>query len=185
MEIRLPRRHRRVQRLCQQHVCAIFSQIVTFLTAGTDVTNSIDTPTGYGGLMALGNSAINAPLDCDSRDTYMGVKIFDPSNAFDPALCAAACTATSDYNRQHPAADGSYQSCNFFNTFVLYNNSQSVGQYCSMYNETWSASFATNNGQWRGNDYFNIAYSYTFTNTTAKANRLDAPSDCANPTQPR
>ncbi|GAB7345790.1 hypothetical protein MBLNU457_4054t2 [Dothideomycetes sp. NU457] len=142
------------------------------------------TPSGYTNLMALGTSAINAPLDCDNRDTYMGVQIFDPSNPFDPALCAAACTATSNYNRQHPAQDGSYQTCNFFNTYVLYNNSQSVGQYCSMYNESWPASFATNNGQWRGNDYFNIAYSYTFTNATAQAKGLDVPSDCTNPSGP-
>jgi len=65
---------------------------------------------------------------------------------------------------------------------VLYNGTQAVGQYCSMYNETWSSSFATNKGQWRGNDHFTIGYSYAFSNTTAGA---DVPSTCSNPSKPK
>ena len=65
---------------------------------------------GYTDNIALGNVAINAPLDCNQKvspvplghclpmhplmeyqDTYMGVKLFITS-AFDTALCAAACS---------------------------------------------------------------------------------------------
>jgi len=69
-------------------------------------------------------------------------------------------------------------SYRFFNTYVLYNGTQAVGQYCAMYNETWSASYATNVGQWRGADWFSIGYSYAFSNTTGGA---DQPTSCANP----
>ncbi|KAF2768369.1 hypothetical protein EJ03DRAFT_262594, partial [Teratosphaeria nubilosa] len=128
------------------------------------VNHSIATPPGYSGAVALGNSAINAPLDCNGADTYMGVKIFT-NGPFDAGLCAAACSATSDYDRAHPPANGIAQTCQFFNTYVLYNDSAAVGQYCAMYNETWPASFATNNGQYRGSDYFSIGYSYAFSNS--------------------
>ena len=119
------------------------------------VNNSISTPVGYTGPTYLGNGAIQAPNDCNGQNTYMGAKIFT-SGAFDANLCAAACSATSDYDRQHPPASGIPQTCQFFNTYVLYNGTQAVGQYCSMYNETWPASYATNVGQWRGNDHFTI-----------------------------
>ena len=40
---------------------------------------------GYDG-EALGDAAINAPLDCNGKDTYMGSKLFTTSR-FDPGLC--------------------------------------------------------------------------------------------------
>lgn len=58
-------------------------------------------------------------------------------------------------------------TCQFFNTYILLKNGASVGQYCSLYNETWSPSYATNVGQWRGNDHYTVQYSYSFSNTTA------------------
>lgn len=110
----------------------------------------------------------------------MGVKIWT-DGPFSVGNCAAACSSQSDYSRAHPAADGSFQTCQFFNTYVLYNGTQAVGQYCSLYNETWPATFATNVGQWRGPDYFNIAYSYSASNSTGG---LDKPSNCVNPAHP-
>lgn len=144
------------------------------------VNHSITAPTGYNGAVYLGNSAINAPLDCNHHDTYMGVKIFT-SGPFDANLCATACSAQSDYNRRHPAKNGFFQTCQFFNTYVLYKNNAAVGQYCSLYNETWSPSFATNNGQYRGSDHYTIGYSYAFSNTTGGA---DQPAGCTNPSHP-
>jgi len=69
------------------------------------VNNSISTPAGYQGAVSLGNGAINAPLDCASHNTYMGVKIFT-TGAFSAEKCAAACSATSDYARRHPPSNG-------------------------------------------------------------------------------
>ncbi|TKA80898.1 hypothetical protein B0A55_01662 [Friedmanniomyces simplex] len=144
------------------------------------VNNSIATPPGFQPPASLGNAAINAPLDCGGHDTYMGVKTFT-AGPFDAGLCAAACSSQSQYNLAYPPQGGVAQTCQFFNTYVLYNGSQSVGQYCALYNETWPASYATNVGQWRGEDHFTVGYSYAFSNTTGGA---DQPARCANPASP-
>ena len=145
------------------------------------VNKSIATPDGYTGPVYLGDAAINAPLDCNGEDTYMGVKIFT-KGPFDAGLCAAACTSQSNYNLAHAPADKPAQTCQFFNTYVLYKNKKAVGQYCSLYSQSWPATFATNRGQHRGQDDYTIDYSYTFSNTTANA---DKPSGCTNPTSPK
>ena len=144
-------------------------------------STSITTPPGYSPGVALGNAAINAPLDCNKADTYMGVKIFS-TGPFDAGRCAAACTAQSEYNLRHPPRTGSPKTCQFFNTYVLYKNREPVGQYCSLYNETWAPAFATNKGQTRGSDKYTISYSFTFSNGTANA---DKPVGCTNPTSPK
>lgn len=95
----------------------------------------------------------------------MGVKLFT-TGPFDAGLCAAACTAQTEYNFAHPPSVGEPQSCTFFNTYLLLDNGANVGQYCALYNETWSSSYATNTGQWRGSDYYSIAFSYTYSNIT-------------------
>ncbi|USW52209.1 hypothetical protein Slin15195_G055280 [Septoria linicola] len=142
------------------------------------VNNSITTPAGYSNPTFLDRAAINAPKDCNGQDTYMTVKTF--TGVFDVANCANACSAQNEYNRNHPRqSDGYFPTCQFFNTYVLYNDSTAVGQYCALYNETWPSTFATNNGQWRGSNWFNINYSYTFSNTTGG---LDTPAGCNNPT---
>jgi hypothetical protein len=110
----------------------------------------------------------------------MTVKIF--SGNFDLAKCAAACSAQSEYNRAHPDMDGTFQTCQFINTYVLYNQTTAVGQYCALYNETWPATFATNHGQWRDDSWFNLDYSYMSSNTTGG---VDRPSNCANPGAPQ
>ena len=130
------------------------------------VNNSITTPSGYNGPTYLGNAAINALSDCNGANTYMGYKLFQ-NQAFDVSLCAAACSAQTVYNLAHPPTDGSKpMTCQFFNTYILLRNNQNVGQYCSLYNETWPASTATNVGQYRGSDKYTIAYSYAFSNAT-------------------
>lgn len=67
---------------------------------------------GYTGPNKLGG-AINAPLDSNGHDTYMGYKFF-PSNqsqGYTPQTCANACNLQTTYNSQHSATNGSYQSC--------------------------------------------------------------------------
>lgn len=97
----------------------------------------------------------------------MGSAIFT-SGPFNAQLCADACSMKSAYNKAHPPTDGSpVQTCQFFNTYILYMNGPSnpQGQYCAMYSESWPASYATNKGQYRGSDQFTIQYSFAYSNS--------------------
>jgi hypothetical protein len=58
------------------------------------VSKGINTPPGYSPGVYLGDAAINAPLDCNGDDTFMGSKIFT-GVPFDANLCATACSETS------------------------------------------------------------------------------------------
>ncbi|KAK5123636.1 hypothetical protein LTR85_002674 [Meristemomyces frigidus] len=132
------------------------------------VNKTLATPSGYTGPVYLGSAAINAPYDSQGYNTYMGAKVFT-SGPFNVQLCADYCTAQNVYNLAHPASNGApVQTCQFFNTYILYNNtpSNTQGQYCAIYSESWSSSYATNTGQYRGTDHFMIDYSYSFTNST-------------------
>jgi hypothetical protein len=92
----------------------------------------------------------------------MGYKLF-VQNAFDAKLCATACKETNKWALEHPPAEGKPQLCRYFNTYILLKNGVSQGQYCSMYTQEWDASFATNDGQYRGDDHYTIQYSFGFT----------------------
>ncbi|KAJ3577350.1 hypothetical protein NPX13_g3219 [Xylaria arbuscula] len=118
---------------------------------------------GYDGV-ALGNVAINAPLNCNNDDTYMGSKIFTTS-FYDPGLCAAACESQNEYNTAHPPATGSPKICKFFVTFLAEKNGAPEGQMCVMYTQYWDTSYATNDGQWRGNDHYTNDYAFAYTNS--------------------
>lgn len=123
------------------------------------------TPPGYSAPVAL-SAAINAPYDMYGFNSYMGVALFN-SGPFDLQLCADACTLKSQYARAHPPTDGSpVQTCQFFNTYILYVNNLTnpQGQYCAMYSESWNSTYATNTGQWRGSDYHFIGNSYALSN---------------------
>ncbi|KAI7201815.1 hypothetical protein KC324_g2027 [Hortaea werneckii] len=131
------------------------------------VSNSVASPAGYGPATPLGNAAINAPYDKYGFDSYMGSAIFT-SGPFNAQLCADACSMKSAYNKARPPTDGSpVQTCQFFNTYILYMNGPSnpQGQYCAMYSESWPASYATNKGQYRGSDQFTIQYSFAYSNS--------------------
>jgi len=95
----------------------------------------------------------------------MGYKLFQ-NQPFDVSLCAAACSAQTQYNLAHPPQDGQPMTCQFYNTYILLKNGENVGQYCSLYNETWDVSTATNVGQYRGSDQYTIEYSYSLSNAT-------------------
>ncbi|RDW58609.1 hypothetical protein BP6252_13085 [Coleophoma cylindrospora] len=128
------------------------------------MSNKVPSLPGYTA-QALGNYAINAPLDCNGKDTYMGVKLFTTS-IFDVGLCAAACAANSAYNVAHPPSTGSPDICTFFNTYLLSKNGVPQGQYCSLYTEPWDISYAVNSGQTRGKDKYTVSYSFSYSNTT-------------------
>ena len=122
---------------------------------------------GFTGPQELGG-AINAPLDKNGHNTYMGYQFFpfSQSQGYDPSTCAQACNVQTAYNSRHPNTDGSYQTCVFFNAYVLSENSVPQGLYCSLYNETWAPSYATNYGQYRGNDRYTVSRSYSYTLNT-------------------
>ncbi|KAF2224071.1 hypothetical protein BDZ85DRAFT_166437, partial [Elsinoe ampelina] len=130
------------------------------------VSSKIATPLGYSDPVYLGNAAINALTDCSEGYTYMGVKIWTDS-PFDVNRCAQACTAKSAENLASAAVNGTKpQTCQFFNTYQLLENDEVVGQYCAMYNATWSASTASNYGGQKGDDKFTINYSFAYSNIT-------------------
>lgn len=133
------------------------------------VSSKIQTPPGYTDPISLGNAAINAPFDCNGKDTYLGVRIFQ-KGPFDIANCASACTAQADYARAHPPANGGeVKTCKYFNTYMLLKNGDSVGQYCALYDHSWSSKYATNFGQYRGSDKYTVAWSYISSNATDSA----------------
>lgn len=138
-------------------------QVVIAGSNGYVNTNYFQTaPTGYTVPTNLGNVAINAPLDCNNHDTYMGVRIWN-SGPFDVNLCAAACTAQS----VNDLLIGINQTCQFFVTYELSKNGVPMGQYCMTYNQTWDTSYANNNGQWDGQgNHYTISSSYMSSNAT-------------------
>ena len=100
---------------------------------------------GFADPIGLGG-AINAPLDANKKDTFMGSKFFPFSQeqGFTLESCTSACTAQTAYNKAHPNKDGSFKTCAFVNGYVLARAGVPQGLYCSMYSQTWAASYATN-----------------------------------------
>ncbi len=75
----------------------------------------------------INDVAIEAPLDCQGTDTFMGYVLFEDT-PFDVRLCAAACTARTKYNR----SQNNPRACNFWNTYILLQEGVAQGQYCSL-----------------------------------------------------
>lgn len=86
------------------------------------------TPGGYSKVVIPGTAAINAPLNCNGADTFIGSRLFS-SGPFDESLCAAVCTAQSNYNLKHPPSSGLPKTCQFYNTYVLFRDGVPQGQY--------------------------------------------------------
>ena len=90
---------------------------------------------------------------------------FNQAQGYTPQTCADACGAQTVYNSQHPASDGTYQTCVFFNAYVLSKNAIPQGLYCSLYNQTWTRNYGTNYGQTRGSDRYTVSRSYSYSLT--------------------
>ena len=134
---------------------------------GSNAYNKVPAPCtvpGYDGPTQLGG-AINAPLDANRHDTYMGVRVypFNEDQEYDPTACATACTSQTAYNKGHPAKDGSYQTCRFFNSWVQSKNGVAYEVHCGLYNQTWSPQYATNYGQYQGSNRITVSRSYSYT----------------------
>lgn len=100
-------------------------------------------------------------------------KPFTPSSLFHTD---GGQSSQSAYNVAHPPSKGSPKTCQFYNTYGLYKNGVYQGQYCSMYTKAWDLSYATNNGQWRGQDHYTIDMSYISSNATNSGD-VSCPSD--------
>lgn len=114
-----------------------------------DAVPGFDGPTAFAG-------AINAP-----DKSFIGSKYFP--GPYDASQCTAACQGTTQYDREHPNADGTYDACNFVNSYVLSENNAPQGTYCGLYTKSWGKKYSTNYGQYRGNDYYSISSSYGWT----------------------
>ena len=123
------------------------------------VNKTIAPASGYNSPTYFGNVAVDAPVDCNGESTALGSKIFT-GGVFDARLCAAACDAQSATNVRVGNA-----TCKFFNTYLLERNGVAVGQYCALYSQTWSSTYATYNGAQSGSDKYTVAYSYGFSNS--------------------
>ncbi|KAI9773059.1 MAG: hypothetical protein M1840_008179 [Geoglossum simile] len=120
-----------------------------------------NTPPGWTGPVVL-PGAINAPSP-NGASTYLGYKFFE--GVYDPAVCTAACDATTAYNSRHPS-NCKYKVCRFVNAYVLTMNDVPQGFYCSMYSAAWDPPYATNTGQTRGTDVYKVVDSLSFFNGT-------------------
>ncbi|RYC56894.1 hypothetical protein CHU98_g9302 [Xylaria longipes] len=136
--------------------------------AGSNAYDSLTAPLedGYAKPVSLGNAQINAPSDCGGYDTYLGSKMFT-DGPFDPALCAAACTAQSEYNIANPPAAGPAETCQFFNTYLLLKNGLPEGQVCSLYSLSWDATYSSTSAQYHDGDHYSVAFSFSYTNSTS------------------
>lgn len=96
----------------------------------------------------------------------MGAKIF--TGTWDVSQCSNYCDAQTKYNLATAPKDGTpAKVCKFFNTYLLQAklaNGTIVpqGQYCSLYTEAWSSTYAVNGGQWRGQDQYTVDYSFGY-----------------------
>lgn len=109
-------------------------------------------------------ASINAPLD-NGYDTYNGMRLFN-DNPYDPALCAAACQAQTDYDKAHPDSEGKYKPCNFFTSYILTKNEVPLGTYCALYTRTWDSTYATNTGYYAGDDKYEVISAGSYEITT-------------------
>ncbi|KAI4848392.1 hypothetical protein E4T44_03957, partial [Aureobasidium sp. EXF-8845] len=135
----------------------------------------IETSNGYTSNVKIKDASISAPKNCQGSDTFLGSKLFT-SGPFDTTLCAAACTAQSEYNIRHPPTNGVAKTCQFYNTYAMYRDGVYQGQYCSMYTQAWDASYAKNDGQWRGGVHYTMGMSYIASNATQSGD-VSCPSD--------
>lgn len=137
------------------------------------VTTQLATPDGYQSGVPYGKFAINAPYDAQGYNTYMGAKMF--TGVWNVNQCSQYCDAQTKYNLATAPKDGTpAKVCKFFNTYLLtakMANGQIVpqGQYCSLYTEAWPIKYATNGGQWRGQDQYTVDYSFGYAKTASSS----------------
>lgn len=120
-------------------------------------------------------AAINAPLiKKNGRDynTYNGMRLFN-TNPHDPSLCAAACKAQTEFDKKNLVdSNGEYKPCNFFTSYILIKNGDSLGTYCALYTQEWSPSYATNTGYSDGKDMYKVVCAASYTASKIDSGKL-------------
>ncbi|KAL8650149.1 MAG: hypothetical protein Q9210_003996 [Variospora velana] len=134
--------------------------------AGSNAYNKAAPPPSvacYAGPTAFGG-AIQAPLNAMGQDTFLGnrFRAFSATQDYDTSRCAADCSEQTGYNSRHPAADGSYKTCAFFNPYVVTKNGVPQGFQCALYTDVWDASYGTNYGYNQGTDRYTISRSFGY-----------------------
>ena len=86
-----------------------------------------DVPAGYALEKYAFGAAIEAPLDCNGEDTYMGMRYWQDGK-FDAQRCITACEETKDV---------SGRQCHFVNTYMQRRNNVPVVQHCAMFSKYW------------------------------------------------
>lgn len=116
-------------------------------------------------------SNYTAPVNCSSGaisggQYWVGSKFYP--GAYDPTVCAAYAGAQSSVNKAAAIAAGksSYTPCNMFNAYHVYQNGAPQGTYCSLYDTSLSAKWASYKGSWSNGNYFGIRNSWTYSLTT-------------------
>ncbi|KAK8079327.1 hypothetical protein PG994_003134 [Apiospora phragmitis] len=117
----------------------------------------------YTDAVSLGSVSIAAPMDCQGQDTYLGQRVYT-DGPMSVSRCADDCSAQHAYAK---ATNDGEKACRFFDTYTIeiapygnYSNAVPAGQICSLYTDTWPASYATDRGQWRDQDLYFISNSY-------------------------
>jgi hypothetical protein len=98
--------------------------------------------------MLLNNAAINIPHDREIETTYITHKRFPADVSLDIPRCAQACKDET--------------ACRCFNIYQLMKNGQPDAQICALYTQVVDGTYATNEGQWRGEDQYTIQDSWAF-----------------------
>lgn len=125
---------------------------------------------GWTGPVQLGNAAIKA------QTSYLGSQNFPQSQPFDPSVCAAACQQLTANAKAAATPNGLYDTCRFFDAYVLYKNGFGGVFTCTYYSLAWDPSNAINAGQddTKGNHYtIGHSYSYTLIETDAVGTGLN------------
>ncbi|KAK7722676.1 hypothetical protein SLS57_004881 [Botryosphaeria dothidea] len=132
-----------------------FHVVITASNGYNKKTFAPKTVAGFDGPTAL-KGAIQAK-------GYIGMRMF---NVYDPAQCAALCTETTAFDKQHiqrtivnDADHYSYDACNFFNVWILTDVNKPQGMVCSMYQDIHTVGEDTNVGQYRDDGYWSVTVS--------------------------
>jgi len=98
-------------------------------------------------------------------NSYITMSFF--AGSYDPSQCAAVCESITSYDAAHPAADGTYNACNFFNAYLISKNNVAQGTQCGYYTHAFTKQYSTNYGQYDSDsNYYSVSQSYGYTLTT-------------------
>ncbi|KAL5119133.1 hypothetical protein ACEQ8H_002840 [Pleosporales sp. CAS-2024a] len=108
------------------------------------------------------NAPVKLPGAVNSPSTFIGYTSY--TGPFDPSLCATACKSQTQYDKQHLVdANGNYDACNFFVTYILTKNDVPQGFYCADYTKPADSSLANNYGYTSGTDVYKVVCPYSYT----------------------